>query len=67
MMRPPPVRGHGPAVASRLRGTDGRGRGRGQVNFVPIGTLRDLVTYPKSVEEVRRLGRSDTEVLECLR
>jgi len=38
-----------------------------QVNFVPVGSLRDLVTYPHSKEEMRRQGRTDEEVLECLR
>jgi hypothetical protein len=41
--------------------------GARQVNFVPVGTLRDLVTYPMSKEEVRRAGRADAEILECLR
>ena len=38
-----------------------------QVNFVPVGTLRDLVTYPQSATDMRGDGRTDDEVLQCLR
>jgi energy-coupling factor transporter ATP-binding protein EcfA2 len=37
-----------------------------QKNFVPIGTLRDLVTYPLSKAEHEAAGRTDEEVMECL-
>lgn len=38
-----------------------------QVNFVPLGTLRDLVTYPQVGEEAMRAsGRSDEDVRRCL-
>jgi ATP-binding cassette subfamily D (ALD) long-chain fatty acid import protein len=38
-----------------------------QVNFVPIGTLRDLVIYPHSAEEAKANGRTDADVLEVLK
>mmetsp|Transcript_28071 Transcript_28071/g.91023 ORF Transcript_28071/g.91023 Transcript_28071/m.91023 type:complete len:656 (-) Transcript_28071:213-2180(-) len=38
-----------------------------QVNFVPVGTLRDLVTYPDSRQTMEKEGRTDEEILECLR
>lgn len=37
-----------------------------QVNFVPLGTLRDLVTYPHEGEEAKRLYGGDAEILRCL-
>lgn len=37
-----------------------------QVNFVPVGTLRDLVIYPMSRQDMRREGRTDDEVYQCL-
>eukprot|EP00931_Biecheleriopsis_adriatica_P006096 TRINITY_DN107552_c0_g1_i1.p1 TRINITY_DN107552_c0_g1~~TRINITY_DN107552_c0_g1_i1.p1 ORF type:complete len:675 (-),score=112.12 TRINITY_DN107552_c0_g1_i1:200-2224(-) len=37
-----------------------------QTNFVPVGTLRDLVTYPESRKEMMSRGRSDEDVLRCL-
>nr|AND95787.1 ATP-binding cassette subfamily D member 3 [Prorocentrum minimum] len=37
-----------------------------QVNFVPVGTLRDLVTYPQSHAEMLVDGRSDVDIHECL-
>eukprot|EP00811_Abedinium_folium_P035569 NODE_8350_length_1502_cov_7.282182.p1 GENE.NODE_8350_length_1502_cov_7.282182~~NODE_8350_length_1502_cov_7.282182.p1 ORF type:complete len:472 (+),score=154.60 NODE_8350_length_1502_cov_7.282182:84-1418(+) len=37
-----------------------------QVNFVPLGTLRDLITYPHTHEEMRAAGRTDEEVAEVL-
>mmetsp|Transcript_29814 Transcript_29814/g.68686 ORF Transcript_29814/g.68686 Transcript_29814/m.68686 type:complete len:702 (+) Transcript_29814:136-2241(+) len=38
-----------------------------QVNFCPAGTLRDLVTYPKSKSDMIAQGRSDEDILECLK
>eukprot|EP00928_Gymnodinium_smaydae_P022997 TRINITY_DN19146_c0_g1_i1.p1 TRINITY_DN19146_c0_g1~~TRINITY_DN19146_c0_g1_i1.p1 ORF type:complete len:718 (-),score=160.44 TRINITY_DN19146_c0_g1_i1:7-2160(-) len=38
-----------------------------QVNFVPDGTLRDLVTYPDSREQMVAAGRSDEDVRLALR
>jgi len=38
-----------------------------QVNFVPQGTLRDLVIYPLSHADMQQQGRSDDEIHECLR
>jgi ATP-binding cassette subfamily D (ALD) long-chain fatty acid import protein len=38
-----------------------------QVNFVPLGSLRDLVTYPLSFEQMRAEGRTDEEVMEVLK
>lgn len=38
-----------------------------QVNFVPIGSLRDLVIYPLSRSEMREAGHSDEDVCQCLR
>ena len=38
-----------------------------QVNFVPVGSLRDLVTYPHSMMEMRERGRTDQEVEDCLK
>merc|ERR1712195_25062 len=38
-----------------------------QVNFVPLGTLRDLVIYPYNHEEMKAAGRTDQEVAECLK
>eukprot|EP00298_Acanthocystis_sp_HF-20_P007780 c17281_g1_i1.p1 GENE.c17281_g1_i1~~c17281_g1_i1.p1 ORF type:complete len:653 (-),score=234.15 c17281_g1_i1:103-2061(-) len=38
-----------------------------QVNFVPIGTLRDLVIYPQTLEQMRASGRNDENVLQALR
>jgi ABC-type uncharacterized transport system fused permease/ATPase subunit len=37
-----------------------------QVNFVPLGTLRDLVTYPYTHEQMLAKGRTDEEIMECL-
>jgi hypothetical protein len=33
---------------------------------VPLGSLRDLVTYPLSWEQMRAQGRTDEEVQEVL-
>jgi hypothetical protein len=41
--------------------------GPDQVNFVPVGSLRDLVTYPHSAAEMRARGRTDADVREVLR
>mmetsp|Transcript_7314 Transcript_7314/g.17695 ORF Transcript_7314/g.17695 Transcript_7314/m.17695 type:complete len:688 (+) Transcript_7314:46-2109(+) len=38
-----------------------------QVNFVPLGSLRDLVIYPHSRSEMKRRGRKDEEIYECLK
>jgi len=38
-----------------------------QVNFVPLGSLRDLVIYPQTVEQMKRSGMTDEDVFECLR
>eukprot|EP00930_Biecheleria_cincta_P097980 TRINITY_DN89663_c0_g1_i1.p1 TRINITY_DN89663_c0_g1~~TRINITY_DN89663_c0_g1_i1.p1 ORF type:complete len:701 (-),score=92.94 TRINITY_DN89663_c0_g1_i1:43-2112(-) len=38
-----------------------------QVNFVPIGSLRDLVIYPMSRSDMREAGRTDEDVCQCLR
>lgn len=38
-----------------------------QVNFVPLGSLRDLVIYPHSVEDMRKRGVTDEHVDEVLR
>ena len=38
-----------------------------QVNFVPCGSLRDLVIYPQSHTEMLASGRTDEDVLTCLR
>mmetsp|Transcript_60316 Transcript_60316/g.141112 ORF Transcript_60316/g.141112 Transcript_60316/m.141112 type:complete len:693 (+) Transcript_60316:67-2145(+) len=38
-----------------------------QVNFVPCGSLRDLVIYPQSMEEMKAAGRTDDDVRTCLR
>eukprot|EP00299_Pterocystis_sp_00344_P020335 c9976_g1_i2.p1 GENE.c9976_g1_i2~~c9976_g1_i2.p1 ORF type:complete len:660 (+),score=168.90 c9976_g1_i2:49-1980(+) len=38
-----------------------------QVNFVPLGTLRDLVIYPYTVDQIRGEGRTDEDVLLCLK
>mmetsp|Transcript_37347 Transcript_37347/g.72944 ORF Transcript_37347/g.72944 Transcript_37347/m.72944 type:complete len:685 (+) Transcript_37347:209-2263(+) len=38
-----------------------------QVNFVPIGSLRDLVTYPHSHEMMKARGATDEYVLDCLK
>ncbi len=37
------------------------------MNFVPVGSLRDLVTYPHSAAEMRARGRTDADVREVLR
>merc|ERR1719203_823784 len=37
-----------------------------QVNFVPKGTLRDLVTYPKTKNQIEWEGRTDDEIHNCL-
>eukprot|EP01062_Namystynia_karyoxenos_P070226 TRINITY_DN65610_c0_g1_i1.p1 TRINITY_DN65610_c0_g1~~TRINITY_DN65610_c0_g1_i1.p1 ORF type:complete len:668 (+),score=280.39 TRINITY_DN65610_c0_g1_i1:93-2096(+) len=37
-----------------------------QVNFVPIGTLRDLVIYPLSHDEMLKAGRTDQDVMDVL-
>mmetsp|Transcript_67939 Transcript_67939/g.178165 ORF Transcript_67939/g.178165 Transcript_67939/m.178165 type:complete len:698 (+) Transcript_67939:136-2229(+) len=37
-----------------------------QVNFVPLGTLRDLVTYPQSKAGMLEEGRTDQDVFDCL-
>jgi len=38
-----------------------------QVNFVPVGSLRDLVIYPWTEEQMRANGKSDDNVREVLR
>mmetsp|Transcript_86988 Transcript_86988/g.153813 ORF Transcript_86988/g.153813 Transcript_86988/m.153813 type:complete len:692 (-) Transcript_86988:17-2092(-) len=38
-----------------------------QVNFVPLGSLRDLVTYPWSHKEMLDRGYTDDDVRQCLR
>ena len=38
-----------------------------QVNFVPLGSLLDLVIYPHTQEDMKREGRTEDEVRECLR
>eukprot|EP00401_Gymnodinium_catenatum_P073223 CAMPEP_0117510696 /NCGR_PEP_ID=MMETSP0784-20121206/28122_1 /TAXON_ID=39447 /ORGANISM="" /LENGTH=586 /DNA_ID=CAMNT_0005306339 /DNA_START=390 /DNA_END=2150 /DNA_ORIENTATION=- len=38
-----------------------------QVNFVPHGTLRDLVLYPQSEAAMKSSGRSDDDVRRCLK
>jgi len=38
-----------------------------QVNFVPVGTLRELVIYPHSAEQMKDAGKNDDHVLRCLR
>lgn len=38
-----------------------------QVNFVPCGSLRDLVIYPQSHTEMLASGRTDEDVRTCLR
>lgn len=37
-----------------------------QVNFVPQGSLRDLVTYPHTHEEMIKDGRTDADVMDVL-
>lgn len=37
-----------------------------QVNFVPVGSLRDLVIYPWSHQDMRRNGRTDDDIYQCL-
>lgn len=37
-----------------------------QVNFVPVGTLRDLVIYPESVDDMAAQGRRDEDIFSCL-
>lgn len=37
-----------------------------QVNFVPTGTLRDLVIYPHSLEDMHRMQRTDNDIYDCL-
>lgn len=38
-----------------------------QVNFVPLGTLRDLVTYPHTEEDMKNHGRCDEDVKRVLK
>jgi len=38
-----------------------------QVNFVPVGTLRDVVIYPHRKQEMEASGRTDADIFECLR
>jgi len=38
-----------------------------QVNFVPLGTLRDLVTYPYLRDDMVKHGRTDDDIRSCLR
>jgi len=38
-----------------------------QVNFVPSGTLRDLVIYPQSHEQMLAEGRTDDDIFHSLR
>jgi len=37
-----------------------------QVNFVPIGTLRDLVIYPDCKQQMQEEGRTDGDIYDCL-
>jgi len=38
-----------------------------QVNFVPIGTLRELVIYPQSHEDMLAARRTDEDIHTCLK
>ena len=38
-----------------------------QVNFVPIGSLRDIIIYPHSVEQMRERGKTDEDLLQLLK
>eukprot|EP00009_Paramoeba_aestuarina_P004838 CAMPEP_0201512804 /NCGR_PEP_ID=MMETSP0161_2-20130828/4985_1 /ASSEMBLY_ACC=CAM_ASM_000251 /TAXON_ID=180227 /ORGANISM="Neoparamoeba aestuarina, Strain SoJaBio B1-5/56/2" /LENGTH=509 /DNA_ID=CAMNT_0047908785 /DNA_START=624 /DNA_END=2153 /DNA_ORIENTATION=+ len=38
-----------------------------QVNFVPIGSLREIIIYPHSVEEMKQRGKTDEDLRELLR
>lgn len=38
-----------------------------QVSFIPSGTLRDLVIYPDSLEEMQMQRRTDEDIWRCLR
>lgn len=38
-----------------------------QVNFVPLGTLRDLVTYPHDSKDMVKYGRTDEDVKRVLK
>jgi len=38
-----------------------------QVNFVPVGTLRDIIIYPHTQADMAAENRTDEEVRECLR
>jgi len=38
-----------------------------QVNFCPVGTLRDLVIYPQSLKEMIAGGRTDKDVFQSLK
>jgi len=38
-----------------------------QVNFVPAGTLRDIVIYPRSRSDVEAEGRTDKDIHLCLK
>lgn len=38
-----------------------------QVHFVPIGSLRNVVIYPQSRREMEKDGRTDKEIMTCLR
>lgn len=37
-----------------------------QVNFVPVGTLREIIIYPKTVEQFREGGGTDASLREIL-
>ncbi len=37
-----------------------------QVNFVPVGSLREIIVYPQSVEEFIAAGGTDTDLLQIL-
>jgi hypothetical protein len=38
-----------------------------QVNFVPIGSLRDIIIYPHSTLQMKKKKRTDEDLLELLR
>ena len=38
-----------------------------QVNFVPVGTLREIIIYPEEVSTMKAKGRTDDDLLDILK
>jgi ABC-type uncharacterized transport system fused permease/ATPase subunit len=37
-----------------------------QVNFVPVGSMRDIIIYPETVEDMAAKGKTDKDLQRCI-